>query len=973
MANNEDIINVDRAFQNAWIVYINGIEVPAISATVSYGAWQIPEAQVSLVPDISLNRFGADDRVTVQVFYCDYWQTPSKPEFRLMFDGEIVAWSYVNTQRGRSVTFSCIDYTQIFSQLFFFFMSNIDDMATAATDGKIGVDINGVNTAGYAPLYPFSLFAQGLISGATSSPAPDAPPDTGPSTPATPADTSRPATYDPLITRPIDYVYNVITGLTDSRVPNRSVPGSSFFKPWAHRTNFNRRFIALPYLEQSDNPGIFPILRAVQASYAISAVAQIVSDIGSAGSIWQMFQSMLKTLMMEYVMLPTPPAYRSTIPELDIKGPATDPSKNRSMTVLGNYFVKPNMFFGLPPACNVFFPSQINALQYTENYITQPTRMYFNDEALLDYLSDNQSNASSGLSNFVRAATATAHPEEVNKLLREQQFSKGVAIPNHKNMLVYPEEFFKGPVVDRRTMPRWFFHLAQAQRQEIAAGRASPRELDPTNNEAIALYRKYAAYEFFKERYSRRNGALSLVFNPYPVPGFPCAIFDRRSTKMDLFGYITTVTQSLTSRNCSTQISFSYARTVQEVFSLLSKQFNAERDSINENLADIRNQIFKSDYTRLRGNQTLIGAMPMAPAEPLTEVRDFTQNTALAELFYRSLFYRFTPQAKTSSQFTQGELGTLLDRTSPDLARVAYENEESITAAAEAAKKKIASEGTPEVAKADDTDKKADAKLQREIGNRKASFFYADHLNLRDAKGNTQGIKIVGLDARTRELLLNAVIPGLRGGALDVAPSAIDKAILAKATDSDLALINAIDPTAPTENQINLLNNLEFKVATASTKHNLDGDFTLDPKPGSSDLFESYEAAMRFVARPICTLDEYIDFMGKGKGIREGRISANSADGLDNGRSFPAHYYIRIRRYRPGPPPLIMAADYGNSKVQGFPDGMVTRPIAGATTDGPDSDNVPGLPADFPETADNWDATILAYRLNALERLAPRT
>lgn len=922
----ENLVNIDRALQNAWLVYINGIEVPAVSVSVSYGIWQIPQADVTLVPDVSLRRLGAEDRVSVQIFYCDYWQTPEKPEFRLLFDGEIVAWSYVNRQRSRSINFTCIDYSQIFTQLFFFFMSSLDDIATGVSNGAIGVDINGVRTAGFSPLYPYSLFSQGLIGSDGTAAA-------------------------PLITRPIDYIYNVILGLTDVQVPNKGIPASNFFAPWVQRTNFNRRFVALPYLESSQNPAIFPILRAAQADYAISAVSQMLSDIGSSGSIWQMFETILKTLMMELVMLPTAPAYLSALPELDIKGPAPDKTQGRDAITLGNYFVKPNMHFGLPPACNVFFPSMIETFRYDENYVTQPTRMYFNDETLLSLLGADKT-TSPGLEAFIRDRTAVAHPEEVNAALRSQNNTGGVSTTNNKNLLVYPEEFYKGPVVDRRAMPRWFYYLAHAQSQQITAAAQNNREYSASNAD-IALYRKYAAYEFFKERYARRTGALTTSFNPYPVPAFPCVVFDRRSTQIDVFGYVASVSHILSNTGAQTTVTFSYGRTIQEVFDLLARQFAAENSKIDEDRTALYSEVFTPDFQQASDSTELIGAIAVAPPEVLTEVRDIVQNPTLAETFYRSLFFREKPE--TASYPSEEELGALLNRGSASIEAAANfssaEPEEQYT-------RDLATENT--------------AQVTRDLHSRKASFFYADHVDIVDPRGNATGVKIVGLDGRTRNDLITIIIPGLRGeGPGSVSTQQRD--LLAEATNTDPALLYAINPeNGLTESQISLLNRLEFTVRTASVEHNLRSDIQIVPKAASRDLFESTEAAMRFVARPICTLEEYINFLGT-RGAREGLIKANTPAGADDTRSFPADYYLRIRNYRPGPPPTIMDADYGNTGIQSLPDGTTTVTIASANTEKNESIVVPSIPTDFPENRDNWDAIILAYRLNALEKLAPTT
>jgi len=322
--NNAIYDNPDDAYQVAWIVYINGLECPVQSVDTQYGVWKIPEATINLVPDASMQRFGAEDRVNVQVFYCDYWVDPDNPTFRLLYDGEVVSWSYNSMQKQRMLSLHCVDYIQIFTQIFFFFMSNVDDIAIGTSGETIGVDIAGVHTAGNATLFPYSLFAEGLVS-----------PDNQ---------------QAPLIKRPIDLVYNVVRALTYSTLPNRSVPAANFFSPWAKKSHFNQRFIALPFLESSEDAGVFPILRAVKADFAVSAAARLASSIGSAGSIWQMLEQVLKTMMMELSMLPTPSAVSidkfptNDSSGLSIIGALGDATDTSPQTVLTNYMVKPQFF-----------------------------------------------------------------------------------------------------------------------------------------------------------------------------------------------------------------------------------------------------------------------------------------------------------------------------------------------------------------------------------------------------------------------------------------------------------------------------------------------------------------------------------------------------------------------------------------------------------------------------------------------------
>lgn len=886
----DEQISVDPARQTAWIVYINGIEVPAVSVSISYGVWAIPECQITMVPDPILHRLGAEDRVSVQVFYLDYWQTP-KNQFRLMFDGEIVGWSYVNVQRSRSLVFNCVDYVQIFTQLFFFFMSSMDDIAVGVSGQEIGLASGELQTAGYGALYPYSLFSGGLA---------DPGEDTGDGA---------------LIKRPIDFAYNIVRSLIKAQHRNRTVPGTNFFTPWARKTNFHRRWIALPFLEDSDNPGVFPILRSVNAQYALDAVARMSSDIGNAGSIWEMLKQVLSVLMMEVNMLPTAPLVSGDIRDLVPAGaPQTDSTAEGTNTLLlGNYFVKPQFLFGLPPAFNVFFPSQITQLMYEENYITQPTRMYFSEEALTSYLRVD-SNTSRGLGTLVRDALAVGHPEEVNLAMRSS-IQNGQ--DTGKNVLVYPEEFFKGPVIDRRPMPRWFFFLQSAQQSPTSDTDATPdlREVAPGDS-SRDLYRKYAAYEYHKERYSRRTGTLNMAFNPYPVPGFPCAVFDRRSTQVDIFGYVTNVRQTLTNNGWSTSVGFSYGRTFQEVFDLLGRNIALENEGLDADQSRVEEAVNTDNQASLDTRADPVGAIAMAPAEPIVEIRDIVQNYERADAFYRALFYR-------------GE--------SPDTVEI-----------------------TQRQAQTDNTFTTASDPDPLDRDERPAVFRYDTLIAYQNEDGSEERIQISGLDASTRAQILEG-IAAVRAQSV---------------SDEELAFLREVldRPELAKDTPTSELNELEIKVRTTGTDTNVDGGRLFRVRDRAKHYFTSYDAAMQFGARPICTLEEYIRFLGE-DGVRQGRVDPTAALRDESVRTFPAPYYARIRAYRNGPPPPVPDDNITNSPVQ-------TSQVSGVSsqesndnsaTVNPQGDTqVRGIPEDFPETRANWDALLLQYRENVLSYLPPR-
>ena len=963
------LLTPDPARQIAWLVYINGIEVPAISVSVSYGVWQIPQCDIALVPDPRLQRMGAEDRIATQTFYCDYWQDPGNPQFRLMFDGEIVGWSYVSTLGGRSIIYSCVDYIQVFTQLFFFFMSSIDDIAVGTSGERVGINANTIRTAGFGASYPYSLFSQGLVNPDGDAPA-----------------SGTAGGGEPIIARPIDFVYNIVRAVTKATNSNKTIPGVNFFTPLIFRTRFHKRFIALPFLEElavgpdgKPTSGVFPILRAVTQDNAIAAIARLSQDIGSSGSIWQMVQGILQTLMMELCMLPTPACVNSDF-GVSVAEAKTDPLKSDSRSVgiargldihgpaimgtlfsaskfnfLTQYFVKPQFLFGLPPACNVYFPSQITSFAYEENYATQPTRTYFNVDNIVDLLNPKEPN--SGLTNIIKDSLAVGHPEEANARIRAKT-------PNGKDILIYPEEFFRGPVIDRRTLPRWFFYLQQAEQKPglidraIAAVAGPPPAPTPTqvttDNRQVApgdterdLYRLYAAHEYHKERYARRTGSVSLAFNPYPVPGFPCAIFDRRSSQMDIFGYITTVRQVMSYNSWQTQVGFSYARTVREVFQLLQRQYELE----NASLAAVKPEIEADLAKPLKDQTTLnkaapIGAIAMAPAEPLIEVRDVIQNLDRAEQFYQALFYRKAVKPTTELM--------------AELSATAINREVAATAFNEAHPPTGLSLG----GQADNT---TQSQVALDLKGRRAVFYYPEILELVDNRGKTTDIQITGIDASTKLKLIN-IVRLMRASTATLDDLKFIRQALVR-PDLDMQRNSAgVAIEVNDDAKIKEFNTLEVGFRTGPTITNLDALKEIQIKKSAEFLLTSYDAANRYNARPICTLEEYISFIGDN--TQDGLVSPSAGLGdLANTRSFSAPYYSQIRQYRFTSVPTVAPRKITASPTQTSVDGMAEHPAEdaeNATLEGID------LTA-FSETRQDWTALLIAYRNDILLQQEAKT
>jgi hypothetical protein len=466
--------------QASFIVYINGVEVPAKSVNLRYGVWQIPEMQIDMVADPTITRLGAEDRVQVAVFYLDDTDVVPevKPEFRLFGEGEITGWGYRNTSKGRMISFTVVNQIAVFTQLFTQFMLSVDSSLGPLT-GPPGASLQPSSDL----IYPLSLFTEGLI------------PSTG--------------EKGAFISRPFDFLYNTVRGMMSSKIPadRRSIPAANFFTRWARLNNFHNRFAATPFFDEiTDNANVFPVLRALQNTSAIDVlVKNLLPNIQNAGSFWDMLQVVYASMFMEIAMIPSMPLvtvdlasnlvqqtdfsehklirsvlvdgvvrrYGNPVDELSAPPDAwvsalrSDGRKAKPKRIQ-TYFAKPQMLFSVPPACNAIFPSQIITLAYEENYATQPTRLYFNDETLTKLMRSPQN----GVTDTINNALSAGYPFEAD-LGAKLQNKYGVF--NGKNFLLYPEEYFKGPVMDRRDVPPWLNWLGQSQ---FANGNATGKSAD---------------------------------------------------------------------------------------------------------------------------------------------------------------------------------------------------------------------------------------------------------------------------------------------------------------------------------------------------------------------------------------------------------------------------------------------------------------------------------------------------------------
>jgi hypothetical protein len=456
-ANEKEIVSFStNVLHNAaWLVYLNGLEVQAMSVSVQFGVWQIPTAQVTLPPHVILQRLGFEDRIMVTIFYLDEFYEPGNPKYRLMGEFELVEWSYMNTGSGRSIQLSCRSPLQIFEQLKFYYMSSLDDIVTA--NGNVGAGL-GDTARVTQGLYPQSLFHNGLIP--------------------TSSDRSEELPELDFIKTPSGFIWNLFKGLMgkiayttatdpaaelaaedpEGKVPPTAcaIPGRNFFGRWMFKHQFQRRWVGLYGFDNESSGNVFPLLAAQNNTEVMQALQmQIGQSVGAAGTAWELLQKIMGVMLMEINTTPAPPvgqvsaSTRLYAGEFFKKGSDTTPDYG----AIYAHYVKPQCIFAVPPTCNIIFPSMITSYSFAENYMAQPTRIYLGEDFLNKILN---STADGAIKSTTSQLLTTGYPPTVKYWMRQY-----ITAPeqNTKNFLLYPEEFFKGPVIKHMSVPPWTYML----------------------------------------------------------------------------------------------------------------------------------------------------------------------------------------------------------------------------------------------------------------------------------------------------------------------------------------------------------------------------------------------------------------------------------------------------------------------------------------------------------------------------------
>jgi hypothetical protein len=955
-------------FDAQYLVYFNGVKVPAVSVNVSSGVFSPVTGTITVPPSADMVRFGAEDRVQVAVFYLDSWYDDTKPRWALLCEGFVSGFSYVNRAGIFELNFQFMSNLYILHSLFMHFMSG----SSNDTGGRARPDKDYAEQLVLRGKYPNQLFTTEL-SGRKSIARPF---DLVENLLLAVLGNFREKSFSPKVSdeeieteverqqrlqevnREARIANLVHAGLTEANATaqvasdesinvarlasslnitysdsgsqsdlqtkilrrqaaeslkvrsrlSKSVTQTGFFARFMRLSRLLEHWVASPYIEgrpQTKQPleakmggGAFPLLRSANAKKFFKAIArQTGVKYGPQGSAYGLLASVFSTLYYEIVEVMSPPAmtldsyglpngaFREHEPAFD--GERKDSAhfaswsanleKQKKRPSIASYLTKPENRFSLAPACNTIFPSLLRQWAFAEDYQSAITRLYFNRKA-----NGAKLNLGSKLPGYGYSGPRVGYP---SKILRHAQDAAEKPF-NDLEVLIFPEEFYKGPTTSMQSIPPLYMEIQKlVANQRFSNPLYGPptsvlQVLDPENAglaveaaeqgskkgySAFGVYSILAQQEYFKQRFANSSGDAHLLFQPYMVPGFPVVLYDSAATGLHVTGYLNSVSHSLTQQGLSTSISMSHVRTFDQVFELLE----AERTGLD-----------------------------MAPQEVLPEMRDLFQNMESANLYYAMLFRQGEVNVSKAKEAALASLQERLTNKENSLASgqkqlesekkylntyanlanstlgVSYSNSDLMTFSTSglSADQETSVESIRE--RFSRTREETEA-LQNEVSKLSTT------VNEKDVElGNSELLGEIFTNESSRTSVSNykRVVGWYRDG---------DSPLPLVMSDSDKTYLEGVGYE---EKDLKRFPSLRTKLV---------------PLSGAGErLFNSTRAALNYVSRPVCSLEDYIDFyaiagrgtsnvesVGRGRGIRVGTLKEEGV---------PDHYQV-IRQFIGGP------------------------------------------------------------------------
>lgn len=519
--------------------YMEGrlIENGLASIQVAGNTGQPATAQLELTPTNTIKHIMPG--TWVHVFTTDPWDLEpygDLRDFKLLFEGVVVARGFTKQDDGRSLTVQCADPSVYWVEARQYWMNlassngNIVDEMITATSGGYG-RIGTVTSDG---VKGFLVKELGKV-----------------------LEDNEEHFMDALLSS-IDGIGNV----------------NPFY------TNIRNRFRLTDRILRGPAGKTEKLFTLALLSEFIDALAGRMSG---QTNLAEVVNTLLSSIMHEWVSVVAPPYVSADIFERDVFGnikrsPQTrskkDPKGRRKVIryryrmaeekIVASMIFKPHVYTLSPPTCNILFPNMFDQLTYNESFLSEPTRIVMRPQIPLLGRKNKLQMLQLLRPTEMEIYTSIIHDKDRKTAKRRTPDGKyadgyGQTPTFHDYDWTTNEERIRGIVPS-------FLNMAPAPSTLTIS---DPGKRQPTGSRkgGVPKYlQNVASYEYYKAKFASRQTTLAGPYNMRPVPGFPILALDDSDANMSIVAYLASVVHSIDADgNAMTQYAIQFPRLVDEV------------------------------------------------------------------------------------------------------------------------------------------------------------------------------------------------------------------------------------------------------------------------------------------------------------------------------------------------------------------------------------------------------------------------
>lgn len=502
-------------------LFLEGVEVPLIGATITHTVDMAAIAYIDVVPHQTINNI--KPRTLVHLFARDLSNPTDGYPHVLAFEGEVFGFNFGKTPSSRTFSLSCIDLSSYWDNVISYFFNAQQALGKGASaiaqEGMLKEEIKtGSGTAQINTSFSTASFFRTVIDEATKASGTDF--------------------LDGLVA-----VYKRIADVND-------------FYSFAEDR--------LRIIEQIKMKSSGKLTQLISKKEATDYFMDAAGSLGGLETLRNVINYLMNMLFHDFISVPFP----GVVANKNIK---TAPVR-QSKTTIGQFVFKPNMYMVPPPVCNIFFPDEYSSFNFSRNFFQEPTRLIYQPELPM-YKGSSVSMlhvyAPASFANFMKTRKVSATESVVGSLTGSLVGDGALQTSKTDNWGYYNDDTTNKSVQGKKREQQFLTNEEKLKGIlfAIESGVPSITQFMTSLSESgrVDLHRRIADYLFFKKRFQNREVSITSHLKLSVVPGFNVMIVDDSDAGQTVLAYCSSITHRIyANQGGYTQTTLSYARTVDE-------------------------------------------------------------------------------------------------------------------------------------------------------------------------------------------------------------------------------------------------------------------------------------------------------------------------------------------------------------------------------------------------------------------------